>query len=155
MVRAEITDPEPAESDAVVDLWVDLAASQRQHGSHLTAEGNRAQIHDSIVRAIGANRLLVARADGIVGFVMSTTERTRYEQDVSRGIVENIYVDPGYRGQGIGSALLDAAETRLRARGVDRIVLEAMAANERARRFYRERGYDPHRVELEKSLDDA
>jgi ribosomal protein S18 acetylase RimI-like enzyme len=95
----------------------------------------------------------VARKNGLVGFVMFDTERTRYEQDVSRGIIENIYVVPDHRGGGIGSALLDAAEQRLRARDIDSIALEAMAPNERARRFYRERGYDPHRVELEKSLD--
>jgi len=155
VVRAEITEAEPAESGTVVDLWVELAAGQRQHGSHLTAEENRTQIRESIVRAISADRLLVAREDDIVGFVMFSTERTRYEQDVSRGIVENLYVVPDSRERGVGSALLDAAEQRLRTRGVDRITLEAMARNERARRFYRERGYNPHRVELEKALDDT
>jgi hypothetical protein len=29
------------------------------------------------------------------------------------------------------------------------VALEAMAANDEARRFYRERGYTPHRVELQ------
>ena len=153
MVRAEITGAEPDESAAVVDLWVELAADQRQHGSHLAAEDNRTQIRESIVRAISADRLLVARESGLIGFVMFDTERTRYEQDVSRGIIENIYVVPDHRGRGIGSALLDAAEQRLRARDIDRIALEAMAPNERARQFYRARGYDPHRVELEKFLD--
>jgi ribosomal protein S18 acetylase RimI-like enzyme len=148
-----ITDADPAESDAVADLWVTLAEGQRDHGSHLESRANRTHIREAIVRAIAADRLLVARADDIVGFVMFGTETTRYEQTVSRGIVENIYVVSDRRNEGIGSALLEAAEDRLREQGVDAIALEAMAHNERAREFYRQRGYTPHRVELEKRLD--
>jgi ribosomal protein S18 acetylase RimI-like enzyme len=67
--------------------------------------------------------------------------------------VQNIYVTPNHRGEGIGSELLAEAETRLAEAGADAVSLEVMADNEGARRFYRRHSYGPHRVELEKSVE--
>ncbi len=45
-----------------------------------------------------------------------------------------------FRGQGIGSVLLEAVEDRARASGSTRLVLDASAKNEGARRFYERHG---------------
>lgn len=94
-----------------------------------------------------------ARAEEPRGFVMFSVESGRYGQDVSRGVVDNLYVRPGARDRGIGAELLAAAERTLREAGVDAVSLDAMAGNEGARRFYRRHGYAPHRIEYEKELD--
>lgn len=138
-----------AESEQVVDLWIALAESQRNHGSHLLPVENRSQIREAILRHIVDDAILVAGSNEPIGFVMFTIESGYYEQAVTRGIIENLYVQSGHRGQGIGSRLLDAAEQTLAESGVERIALEVMAPNERARQFYRERGYEPHRIEFE------
>ena len=88
--------------------------------------------------------------DRLVGFVMFGPETGDFEQEVVRGVVENIYVDPAFRGRGVGGELLAAAEERLFEDGADRVSLEVLADNEDARRFYARHGYAPHRVELEK-----
>ena len=140
--------------DAIVDLWVRLAESQRAHGSHLFGDRNRTAVRESIVQRVVADNVRTARIDGrIVGFVMVTIDSGRYEQDETRGLIENIFVEPAYRDQGIGSELLDVAERVLRRAGADRLALEAMADNESARQFYRAHGYAPHRVELEKPTE--
>ncbi|WP_255149242.1 GNAT family N-acetyltransferase [Halorarius halobius] len=142
------------DADALADLWVDLATGQRDHGSHLLAAQNREQARESLLRHALTGGLLVAREDGdVLGFVSFYPEGGSFEQDVQRGIVENIYVVPERRGEGIGSTLLEAAEEELIADGVEVLALEAMADNERARRFYRRHGYEPHRVELERETD--
>lgn len=179
-------DVEPAamdDVDAVADLWVDLAAGQREYRSHLLAEPNRAAVADALARSVVRGDLLVARgpidaADGgpagrrygttrrdtgrgrdrggvgpIVGFVMFGVESGTYEQDATIGAVHNLYVRPAARDAGVGSALLAAAERALDEAGADTVSLEAMVDNEAALRFYRARGYHAHRVELEKSLD--
>lgn len=150
----EIAAATMAEADCIADLWVDLARDQRPHGSHLLAAPNRTTVRESVARHIVTDGLLVARddadADAVVGFVMFGPDTGGYEVDGSRGLIENIYVVPSARGQGIGSDLLAAAETRLFAEGVDRVGLEVLAANEAAQRFYASHGYTPHRVELEK-----
>jgi len=150
---AEITEADTDDADALVEMWLSLADGQRQYGSHIPAEANRAQIRESILRHITSNRLLLARGDRLHGFVMFSTERGDFEQDVTRGIVENLYVQPQFRGEGIGSQLLARAEQRLQDRGADTIALNVMADNEDARRFYRGHGYTPHRFEVEKTLD--
>jgi ribosomal protein S18 acetylase RimI-like enzyme len=159
---------EPATTDDVdrlADLWVDLARDQRDHGSHLRADANRSAVRETVARHVVTGGLLVARVDGedaegtddaddgIAGFVMFGPETVSYEQDVSRVVVQNIYVVPGRQRQGIGSALLSAAEDALRDSGADAVVLETMADNDAARAFYRRHGYEPHRVELEKQTD--
>ncbi|MEF8787365.1 MAG: GNAT family N-acetyltransferase [Haloarculaceae archaeon] len=141
------------ESSVLTSLWVRLAESQQEYGSHLLPDGNRQQIRETIVRHIVSNTLLVARDDGIVGFAMFTMETSGYQQDETRGIVENIYVEPAYRDGGLGAQLLRAAEDELAQRGAETITLEVMAKNEDARRFYRRLGYEPHRVELEKRVE--
>ncbi|WP_324758311.1 GNAT family N-acetyltransferase [Haloarcula sp. GH36] len=150
----ELRPAQRGDTDAIVDLWIALAADQRAHGSHLSADSNRASIREVVLRRAVSDRLWVALTDEeIVGFVMFAIESGRYDQDVVRGVVENLYVVPPARDDGIGSELLAAAENVLTDRGVDVVSLEAMADNERARRFYRTHGYTPHRITFEKSTE--
>ncbi|MFC6973626.1 GNAT family N-acetyltransferase [Halomicroarcula sp. GCM10025709] len=150
----EIRSAQTADADTIADQWVALAAGQRAHGSHLSTDANRSAIREVILQRIVTDRLRVAVDDeAVVGFVMFSVETGRYEQDVVRGVVENLYVVPSARDDGIGSALLTAAEDALAAAGVDVISLEAMADNDGARRFYHAHGYTPHRVEFEKSTE--
>ena len=153
MAEARISTARSDESETLASLWVDLADDQRTYGSHLLSGENRQQIRETIVRHIVSNTLFVARDDGIVGFVMFTIETAGYRQDRTRGIIENIYVDPEYRNDGLGKRLLDAAEEELVERGADTVALEVLADNEDARRFYRRHGYESHRVELEKRVE--
>jgi len=144
------------EVDALVDLWVDLARGQRDHGSHLLADENRTVVRESVSRHVVTGGALVARetdGDSLVGFVLFGPETGGYEQDRDRGVVENIYVVPRRRGEGIGSALLAEAEAALADAGAGVVALETMADNEAARRFYRRHGYEPHRIELERESD--
>jgi ribosomal protein S18 acetylase RimI-like enzyme len=140
-----------ADIDHITDRWVELARDQRAHGSHLLAAENRSVVRDSVARHVIENDLLVARNGGIVGFVMFELQTGIYQHSTTRGVIQNIYVEPASRNEGIGSALLDAAEEALRERGAKVLSLEVLARNESARRLYENRGYEPHRIEMEKS----
>ncbi|WP_266077805.1 GNAT family N-acetyltransferase [Haladaptatus caseinilyticus] len=142
-----------ADIDHLADLWVELARDQRAHGSHLLPDENRNNVRNSIARHVIENTLLVARDPAVVGFVMFELQSGVYEQATTRGVIQNIYVEPERRDSGIGTKLLDAAENTLVERGAERLALEVMAGNEDARRLYRNRGYEPHRIELEKSVE--
>ncbi|WP_435194052.1 GNAT family N-acetyltransferase [Natronomonas sp. EA1] len=149
-----IETPDTADADALAELWVALADGQRAFGSHLRADANRDAIRESFLRHIVTDTVRVAREDdAIVGFVTVSIERGRFEQDATRGIIENLYVVPEARGEGVGSALLAAGEDAVSAAGADVIALDVMAENEDARRFYDRHGYRSHRVELEKQSD--
>jgi ribosomal protein S18 acetylase RimI-like enzyme len=140
--------------DSVAAMWVALAAEQRDHGSHLFAAANRERARDLAAQYVHADNVAVAeRAGKPVGFVMVHTETGFYETDSMRGVVDNLYVVPEHRGDGVGSALLDWGERRLREDGADVLAVEALWDNEGARRLYERRGYSPHRVTLEQPVD--
>ncbi|MFC7046244.1 GNAT family N-acetyltransferase [Halobacteriaceae archaeon GCM10025711] len=140
--------------DPLVDLWVALVRSQQPHGSHLLAGPNRSSARDLLAQYVVSDDVLVARiGTDLVGFVMFHIESGFYAQDATRGVVDNLYVDPDYREAGIGSRLLAEAEDALADEGASVVALSAMATNDAARRLYREAGYDLHRVELEKEIE--
>ena len=149
---------EPADRDdleTLADLWVRLARDQRQHESAVRPEPNRETMRETLGAYQVADGLFVARLEGeIVGFASVSIERGTLELDSTRGMLSNIYVDPDYRDRGIGAALLKAAEASAAERGADELLLEVMAENEAARRFYRREGYDEFRVTMARSLDD-
>lgn len=147
---------EPAtreELETLAGWWVDLAAEQREYGSHVLAARNREAIRELLAGHRFHDGVLVARLDGeLAGFATFAVEDGSFALDASRGLLSNLYVRPDRRRSGVGTALLGAVESRLAERGVDVIRLEAMADNEAARRFYRANGYESHRVTMERSL---
>ena len=154
MTEPTIRSPEPGDLDPLADLWVDLAADQQRHGSHLRAAPNREAAREFLAQQVVTDGVRLAEADdgALVGFVAFAVERGRYEQDGGRGLVHDLYVAPAWRGDGLGSALLSTAEDVLAEAGVGVVAVEALAANDAARRLYRRHGYEPHRVEMERSL---
>jgi len=69
---------------------------------------------------------------------------------VSETIAElaTLVVAPEQRGRGLGSALMDAVEARLREHGIADLAIGVIATNEDALRFYRRRGAVPFVTEL-------
>jgi ribosomal protein S18 acetylase RimI-like enzyme len=55
--------------------------------------------------------------------------------------IDELYVSPQVRRDGIGAALLDVAEASLAARGCTCVQLQLGAGNDAARAFYQRRGY--------------
>ena len=145
-----------ADIDAVAELWVRLARDQRRHGSFVRADANRATMRETLAAHQVNDGLLVARVgDAVVGFASFSIERGSLELDATRGHLSNIYVEPAYRERGIGTALLEAVEDELADRGVEVVILEVMAQNEAARRFYEQQGYETYRVAMKRDLEDG
>lgn len=158
-----------ADVDDLVDAWVDLAETQRRHGSHLAASANREAVRPLLAHHVVSGSVLVARGEGggrdgdstaterepapLLGFANFGLEEGALDSDATRGIVHNLYVGPSARGEGVGSALLSAAESALVERGADVVAIEALWENEGARRLYRRRGYEPHRVQFERRVE--
>lgn len=75
---------------------------------------------------LAQQQVWVAEADGRpVGFAA-----------VGDGMLNHIYVAPGWQGLGVGGALMDATLA-----GRDQLALWVFQRNERARRFYERRGF--------------
>lgn len=159
--------------EALLEHWVALIQHGREHGLHIEAGPNRPVARETLAAAITDDRVFVAleRApptdddpsstparDGdtppVVGFCSLSVESGGFRRDADLGTIENLYVDPAHRGEGLGSALLAAGERRLRERDVDAITVETMAADDAALSFYQAHGYEPHRLVVERAIDE-
>ncbi len=87
----------------------------------------------------------------VVGFVYSTT-RIDYFTGAAHAHIEVLAVAEGAEGQGIGRALLTAAEDWARARDYPHITLNVFATNTRARAVYERNGYGQETMHYLKSL---
>ncbi|MEA2394140.1 MAG: hypothetical protein QOJ82_2031 [Solirubrobacteraceae bacterium] len=88
--------------------------------------------------ADGEREAWVFDQDGIVaGFVMVGPSGV----PGGEGELHALYVDPAAQGAGVGSALLDHGEDRLRAAGHARAGLWVFDANAHGREFYERRGW--------------
>jgi ribosomal protein S18 acetylase RimI-like enzyme len=95
--------------------------------------------------------LLLARADGeLVGYALlhvapvgETFIADTWRTGERIGELESIAVAPSHRGQGIGSALLDAVDREFEALGVADVIIGLLPGNDGARRLYESRGFRP------------
>lgn len=101
--------------------------------------------------------MFIAEAAGVpIGYVACFVEEDDSAQetpDSNRyGLVNDIYVDPEFRAQGLAQRLLAAAEAHLRPTGVTRLRINVLANNARAWQAYERYGFAPYEVMYEKRI---
>lgn len=89
--------------------------------------------------AIGEGRVVVAEEQGEV---LGVAEWSLYDGVPT---IWKLYVNPSRRGEGIGPRLIAAIEDHL-PEGADRIWVETLAVNRRARAFYEREGFREFRT---------
>jgi len=95
--------------------------------------------------------LLLASADGaVIGYGLAhvspasgTWVADTWQTGDRIGEIESLAVQPGYRGQGIGSRLLTALTAELATAGVRDLVLGVLPGNDAAIRLYQRQGFRP------------
>ena len=137
-----------------------LALADRLHAFGPTTRGaaeiarrERAELSNALSRPSAASSLLVAEQplSGVVGVIL-LDERCDYFTDQRHGHVSILAVARDAEGQGIGGALLTAAEEWARANGFARLTLSVFTENDRAKRFYERQGWRPEIETWYKSL---
>ena len=147
-VRLRMTDRD--DTDAVVAFG--QAVVPPHYTPILGAEGARRQLAwwtaERVGTAATAGRLFVAVEDGeeVVGVV--ETGELAGEQ-----VIWKLSVAPAHRGRGLGVDLLGHALDALPG-GTDHVLVEHVAANARAARFYQREGFSVLRVDPAPSGDD-
>ena len=128
-------EPRMKPADAIIDAYLDdsLAQCAEQKGT-----------------------VLVAEIDGqVVGYTTvfaAAPNEDPDEIDYTFGYVHDLAVQSKHRGQGIGIALLEAAEAHARAEGATCLRISVLAANDRAASLYRNLGFTDRVIELEKPI---
>ena len=108
-------------------------------------------------RVLPRSEGLVAVADGrVVGMIELYLKRPRAPEGAQiqrRRVDLGIAVAPAWRGRGVGSALMRAAEAWAREQGAERMVLDLAANNTGAQRLYERLGYQVSGVAMDKVIE--
>jgi ribosomal protein S18 acetylase RimI-like enzyme len=108
------------------------------HLESMIRRRNEGWWHKAIRSADGI--LVLEVAGGIAGYATCGPARTRGRH---KGEIFEIYIDPPYQGLGYGEHLFEGCRHSLDKRGLDGLIVWALAANERAQIFYWGRGGRP------------
>ncbi|MET8760857.1 GNAT family N-acetyltransferase [Lentzea sp. NPDC004782] len=131
---------EPRDVDAVVELVHELALYERApEQCHLTSE----QLHTALFGPAPALFGHVAEVDGqVVGIALWFLNFSTW--DGVHGIyLEDLYVTPGQRGNGLGKKLLETLARECVAKGYTRLQWSVLNWNEPSIRFYESLGAVP------------
>ena len=120
----------PADYPAVYDLWAHAGPGIQLRVSDEPEEIAKKVAHDP-------DLFIIAETDDgkIIGAVMAGF-------DGRRGLIYHLAVDANYRGHGLGTALMDEIEARLRAKGCLRAYLMVVPTEEEVLAFYHKRGWE-------------
>lgn len=127
--------PEPLDLTAAERIWERMAHYPAY--AVYVAERDQHDLHD--LQIVGTLALLVLDNLGHHGAPL--------------GLVENVVVDPAYRGEGIGREMMHWAMAQCRAAGCYKLMLSSNLSREAAHRFYEELGFDKHGYSFLVSLD--
>ena len=125
----EIRAAAPSDAAAVLSLWVEAE-------THATTTDDTESVARLISHDPGA--LLVAEADAmLVGSVIAGW-------DGWRGSIYRLAVRPSHRRDGLGRALVTAAERRLAGLGSPRLQANVVTDDDQAMAFWRASGWEEH-----------
>ena len=127
------------DKEDVIHLWENVFPDSPAHNDPVRDIQNKLQVQPEL--------FLVAFADShLVGTAMAGF-------DGHRGWVYYLAVDPDYRRQGIGTALMKSVEASLFKNGCPKLNLQIRADNGAVRAFYEKLGYQfEERISMGKQL---
>ena len=125
------------------------ACSCLDHFSEEEAEG---KIRSMIAHMEDDSAIVYGVFDGgqVRGYLWAYEMQFREERRV---YVSEVYVDLSVRGQGFGTAMLEAVEAEARERGIPALYIHTEASNCGAIRLYENFGFQRERVQLRKALN--
>lgn len=130
----------PADVPAILSLVRELAAYERAASSVVATESSFAEALFGPSPAVFCH---VAEEDGaVVGFALWFLNFSTWLG--RHGLyLEDLYVQPAYRGRGLGKALLETLVGIARERGYGRVEWWVLDWNSPAQAFYRSMGAEP------------
>jgi ribosomal protein S18 acetylase RimI-like enzyme len=145
-----------AEAESVLELWIDLVDHHRRlDPSHPGSGGLLPALRRELARALREPdcQVLVAEVERrVCGFLLAEIEHEGKEEAPPGGWIHELYVDPAWRGRGLGSQLVARAEAFFAERTGSRVCVRVEARNAEGLRFWERRGFAERARILERVL---
>ncbi len=153
----QIREAKQSDIKSIADLYEELNSEHNALLPEIFRKAARASIEWHIFSIFGNfnSTILVAEEEEILGFAHITVEQVKNNsmfEDRCYAWVHNLCVRKERRGQGVGSALMKAAESWSAERGATTMELTVWEANEGALHFYESLSYKTLNRHLTKSL---
>jgi len=130
----------PEDEEAVIQLWEKVFPNSLPHNNPVRDIKTKRSVQPDLF-------LVALKQDQLVGTAMAGF-------DGHRGWVYYLGVDPDFRRQGIGTALMRRVENKLAALGCPKLNLQIRADNEEVQKFYEKLGFfSEDRVSMGRKLD--
>jgi ribosomal protein S18 acetylase RimI-like enzyme len=130
--------------EAVLALHRDFFA---EDGYPFREEESRANLARLLAEP-GLGRVFAMDEDGTVAGYLVLTFGFSLEFGGRDALVDELYVSPGYRGRGLGTRALDAAEAVCREQGIRAVHLAVERYKEGAQALYRRMGFVAHQRDV-------
>jgi ribosomal protein S18 acetylase RimI-like enzyme len=123
------------------EMLLRLARAFHAEDGHALDAGGEAAIRQVVAGEPLARAWLLRRDGEALGYVVITIGFS-VEYGGRDGFIDDFYLAPELRGQGLASKFLDFAIAQARLLGIRTLHLEAETDNARATRFYRRAGFE-------------
>jgi len=144
--------------DALVERWYALARSMEEYDElNELVYGDVEEVPDDGFRrhleAEDVDDYLVVHEGERIGFV-TLREGDHPSRTYSRYLrIVNLAIDEDHRNRGHGATVVERVKQLARERGCDHLKVSCEWANEGARRFYRDTGFQPKQVDYAQPLE--
>lgn len=106
--------------------------------------------HQGTILVVEENKKVIGFATGYI------EELSKYEQlahiPIVSGYIPDVYVDPEFRGSGIGKQLMEKMEQYFKEKKCTMISFRVLRSNETAHEFYKTLGYEDREYIMEKMI---
>ena len=157
-MKIDVRTAAPADYDRIVALLTQIAALHHAGRPDIFADGGSKFSHDALARLAEDPDVCIFAADAddtvCAGYLICRVKRTDHAPLLPASVmwVEDLFVDPDCRRQGIATALVERAKQLGAERGCARLELNVWAFNESAIAFYRRCGLGVQRQVMELPL---
>lgn len=153
-IKFTVTDQK--DLDSVAPLWKKLVLHHRERSVHFKKRYDKftweSRRHDLLQKTSDGGNLRIDLAyDGedLVGYCVSTVTSAKW------GEVDSIYIEQGYRKQGVGTRFMETALAWLHEQGAEKWEIGVAAGNEEAVSFYARFGFHPCVIVLRHAGDSS
>lgn len=151
-----IRNAEHTDIPKLIELSTALSMEDGQlHGTAINHDWARDHGAESFAKSIDAatSCILVALVnDQVIGSLHGYIQHAPSWRSVDIAVIISVFVEPAFRGKGVGTRILSAFRTWAEGSGAKRMAVTAFATNQAAISFYQREGFAPFEVTLELEL---